>query len=125
MIDIIKQLSVVSGQSSAANVSKQITTDSGQRSTVNGQLSADNRTGYPELKEVAKEMESLFAYELIKVMRETTNSMFSEKGFGYNTYTSLFDMEISRLFAERGLGLQDALMRWMERTGNGVNIDGG
>ncbi len=69
-----------------------------------------------EYNKVAKEMESLFAYRLIKVMRETADSMSSEKkGPGYDTYMSLFDMEISKLFAERGLGLSDAIVRWMER----------
>lgn len=68
-----------------------------------------------ELRKVAKEMEALFIYQLIKVMRETANSISSEKkGVGYNTYTSLFDMEISRLLAERGLGFQDALIRELQ-----------
>ncbi len=70
-----------------------------------------------EYKKVAKEMESLFAYQLIKVMRETAESMSSEKkGPGYDTYMSLFDMEVSRLLAERGLGLSDAILRWMQTT---------
>ncbi len=69
-----------------------------------------------EYNKIAKEMESLFAYQLVKVMRETADSMSSEKkGPGYDIYMSLFDMEISRLFAERGLGLTDAIVRWMER----------
>ncbi len=72
-----------------------------------------------ELKKVAMEMESLFAYQLIKIMRETANSMSSKKsGLGYNTYMGLFDTEISRLFAERGLGLQEAIMNWLERLPN-------
>ncbi len=70
-----------------------------------------------ELKTVAKEMEALFAYQLIKAMRETANNISSnKKGFGNNIYMSLFDMEISKLFAERGLGIQDALIRSLERT---------
>ncbi len=60
------------------------------------------------IKAVAKEMEALFAYELIKVMRETTD-MPSQGAFGNDTYMSMFDMELSRLFAERGLGLQESL----------------
>ncbi|NOZ68724.1 MAG: hypothetical protein GXP46_05670 [Deferribacteres bacterium] len=74
---------------------------------------ADRSTEY---RKVAREMESLFAYQLIKVMRETAESMSSEKkGPGYDTYMSLFDMEVSRLLAERGLGLSDAIVRWMQR----------
>jgi len=60
------------------------------------------------IKAVAMEMESLFAYEMIKAMRETTNTS-SEGMLGNDTYTSMFDMELSRLFAQRGLGLQEML----------------
>jgi Rod binding domain-containing protein len=69
-----------------------------------------------EIREVAKEMESLFALQLLKVMRETTESMTGEKkGNGYSTYMGLFDMEVSKLFADRGMGLQDAIVNWLER----------
>ena len=72
---------------------------------------------HAEFKKVAKDMESLFAYQLLKVMRETTNSMSDDKkGNGYNTYMSLFDMEMSKVFADRGLGLQDTIINWLERT---------
>ncbi len=71
---------------------------------------------HDEFLKVAKEMESLFAYQLLKVMRETAESMsVDKKGAGYNTYMSLFDMEVSKLFADRGLGLQDAIVNWLER----------
>lgn len=60
------------------------------------------------MKAVAREMEALFAYEMIKVMRETSD-VSSKGGMGMDTYMSLFDQEISRMFAERGLGLQNML----------------
>lgn len=70
-----------------------------------------------DIEKVAKEMEALFAHQLIKVMRDTAESMSEEKkGLGNSTYMSMFDMELSRLFAERGLGLQDALAEWMNRS---------
>jgi Rod binding domain-containing protein len=70
-----------------------------------------------DIQKVAKEMEALFAHQLIKVMRETAESMSSEKkGLGNSTYMSMFDMELSRLFADRGLGLQDALIDAMNRS---------
>jgi Rod binding domain-containing protein len=79
------------------------------------------------IKTVTKEMEALFAYELIKEMRKTTNTE-SEDGMGRDTYMSLFDMELARLFAERGLGLQDMLLKGMnrlvEKTG-GINQKSG
>jgi len=65
------------------------------------------------VKAVAKEMEALFAYELIKAMRETTQ-LSAKSGLGLDTYMSMFDQELSKLFAERGLGLQDMLTKALE-----------
>jgi len=64
---------------------------------------------------VAKEMEALFAYELIKAMREASQE--SSKGLGSSVYTSLFDMELARMMADRGLGLQEQLI-------NGLRVKG-
>ncbi len=72
-----------------------------------------------EYKQVAKDMESIFALQLLKVMRETSESMSTEKkGPGHDTYMSMFDIELSKLFAEKGLGLQDAIVRFMSRMEN-------
>ncbi len=72
-------------------------------------------------KKVAEEMESLFAYQLIKTMRETANSIGSEsKSSGHDTYMSMFDMEISKLFATRGMGLQESILNWLERMPGSV-----
>lgn len=60
------------------------------------------------------EMESLFAYEMIKAMRATTGSS-SDSGFGNEAYMSMFDMEIARLLAGRGLGLKEMLMKGLIR----------
>lgn len=69
-----------------------------------------------DFKKVAKEMESLFTYQLLKVMREASEGLSSEnKGLGYGTYMGLFDMELSRILAERGTGIQDALVQWFQR----------
>lgn len=79
----------------------------------------EQKTHKPEIKKVAKEMEALFVYELIKVMRETTEVMSSEsKGLGSETYKGLFDMEVSRVMAEKGVGIQDAIVNWFERSPN-------
>lgn len=73
----------------------------------------------PELKKVAKEMESLFTHQLIKVMREASKGLASEeKGLGQDTYMGMFDMEVARILSERGLGLQDALVKQLERMAN-------
>jgi len=78
----------------------------------------------PEIKKVAKEMEALFVYQLLKVMRETTESMSSDnKGLGNETYMGLFDMEVSRVMAERGVGIQDKIVNWLERNPNNKKND--
>jgi murein DD-endopeptidase MepM/ murein hydrolase activator NlpD len=67
------------------------------------------------MKAVAKEMEAMFAYEMIKVMRETSD-VSSKGGLGMDTYMSLFDQEISKLVAERGLGLQNMLEKGLKHA---------
>jgi len=67
------------------------------------------------LKTVAKEMEANFAYQMIKAMRETTKTL-SGNNLGGSVYLSLFDMELARLFAERGLGLQDILLKELNNS---------
>lgn len=62
------------------------------------------------IRKVAKEMESLFAYEMIKAMRATTGES-AKSGLGNDTYMTMFDLELSKLFAERGLGLQEMLAK--------------
>lgn len=87
--------------------------DEFKKNNIQGKDNADTASAR---RRVAKEMESLFAYQLLKVMRETANSMSEEnKGIGQDTYSSLFDMEVSRLLSERGMGLQDSIVQWLER----------
>ena len=67
------------------------------------------------LRAVAREMESLFAYEMVKAMRATTGGAASGKGFGGDVYGSMFDMELARVISARGLGLQEILLRGIGR----------
>ncbi len=99
--------------------------DQKEKSAINGQQAANEKDGEDkELRNIAKEMESLFAYQLLKTMRESTDNMSDEKkGNGYNTYMSMFDMEISKLFGEKGLGMQDAIIRSLERMPGVKNDD--
>jgi murein DD-endopeptidase MepM/ murein hydrolase activator NlpD len=62
------------------------------------------------LKAVAKEMEALFVYELIKAMRQTATEE-TKTSLGKDTYMGMFDMELARLLSERGLGLQEMLLK--------------
>lgn len=67
------------------------------------------------LRAAAREMESLFAYEMIKAMRATSGGAANGKGFGGDVYGSLFDMELARVIASKGLGLQEVLLRGIGR----------
>ncbi len=82
------------------------------------------RTDPEAIKAVAQEMEAMFANELLKTMRAASNSS-SEKGLGASTYTSLFDLELSKLIAKRGLGLQDMLLKDIARKTAGSSGAGG
>jgi len=63
------------------------------------------------IKAVAAEMESLLAYEMIKEMRASVSSE-SHNNLGNDTYMSLFDMELAKLFVEKGLGgAQDMFLK--------------
>jgi murein DD-endopeptidase MepM/ murein hydrolase activator NlpD len=73
------------------------------------------------IKAAAKEIESLFAYELVKAMR-ATSSTGSDNSLGKDVYMGMFDMELSKLLAERGLGLQDVLLRGLNRNNYGQNV---
>ena len=77
---------------------------------------AQNSTGDKqknELKKVSQEFESLFIAQLLKVMRETIEeSGLMEGGFGKSIYTDLFDQEVARSMAKRGvLGISDLLYK--------------
>jgi len=63
------------------------------------------------LKGAVKDLEALFFYEILKEMRQSTQGGFLGKGMGNDVYGSLFDMEIAKLFAERGLGLGEIILK--------------
>lgn len=68
------------------------------------------------LEQAAGEMESLFLYELLKVMRQGVQTSFDTE-FGESIYTSMFDIEVARVLSERGTGLKEVLIRGMNKTG--------
>jgi len=69
------------------------------------------------IKAVAREMESLFAYEMIKAMRSASDTSATGKnGLGGEMYGALFDMELARLMSSRGLGLQEMILKGMGKT---------
>lgn len=76
------------------------------------------------VKAVAKEMEALFACEMLKAMRATA-SLSSDKGMGNDVYMSMFDVELSKLFAARGLGLQNMLLEGLNKAQQKADAAGG
>lgn len=76
------------------------------------------RTDAEAVKAVTKEMEALFLYEMLKAMRNTVHSA-GKNGMGNDTYMSLFDMELSRVIADRGVGLKDMLLKGLNRANEG------
>lgn len=69
------------------------------------------RKDHAALRAVAKEMESIFAYEMMKAMRKTVGGSGDGKGFGNDVYGTLFDMELGRILSERGMGLREMLLK--------------
>ncbi len=106
---------------SKSAISPQLSAVSSQQTAVRGQQTLQHRNiedlkgrKDPEaVQAAAKELEALFAYEMIKAMRQTTES--TKGGFGKDAYMSLFDTELSRIFADRGLGLKDVLLKGLNR----------
>lgn len=68
-----------------------------------------------EVEQAAREMESLFLYELLKVMRQSVQT-YSDRGFSESIYTSMFDIEVARVLSERGTGLKEVLIRAINKT---------
>lgn len=66
-------------------------------------------------KAVAKEFEALFINELLKEMDKTLSDGFFGRSFSGSVYQSLFEMNLSRLIAERGTGLSDMLVRALKK----------
>ncbi len=64
----------------------------------------------------AREMESLFLYEMLQAMRRTTE-MSKEGGMGMGSYTTMFDLELSKVLAERGIGIKEMMLRALDRAG--------
>ena len=76
------------------------------------------------MRSAVREMESLFAYEMVKAMRSASGtSAAGGSGFGGDVYGSLFDMELAKLLSSRnGLGLQEMLLKGLGQSAYTKNI---
>jgi Rod binding domain-containing protein len=69
------------------------------------------------MRAAVREMESLFAYEMVKAMRSASGtSAAGGSGFGGDVYGTLFDMELARMLSAKGLGLQEMLLKGIGRS---------
>lgn len=75
------------------------------------------------LRQAAQQFEALFMNMVLKSMRKTTfdSGLFSNNQS--RMYTSIFDQEISQLFAKRGIGLADALVRQLKNNNRVATLD--
>ena len=81
------------------------------RKSVNPTDSENKDFDKERLKGAVKDLEALFFYEILKEMRQSTQGGFLGKGMGNEVFGSLFDMEIAKLFSERGLGLGEIVLK--------------
>ncbi|NTU41610.1 MAG: peptidoglycan DD-metalloendopeptidase family protein [Nitrospirales bacterium] len=81
------------------------------------------RTDPEAIKAAAREFEALLAHEMIKAMREASES--GTGGLGKDTYTALFDMELARIMADKGLGLKEILLKGLDRQAKGTVTESG
>lgn len=77
-----------------------------------------------DIQKAAGEMEALFIYQLLKVMRKSMSQEESEKGFGRSVHEGLFDWELAReLSMKRGIGLKEIIARQLTKDyQNMVNL---
>ena len=74
-----------------------------------------NSTGnQEEMEKVAQELESVFIYELLKVMRNTVKISDKEQD-AFCNYNTIIDMELSKVLSERGFGLKNYILEALNR----------
>ncbi len=76
------------------------------------------------MRAAVREMESLFAYEMVKAMRSASGtSAAGAAGFGGDVYGTLFDMELARILSSKGLGLQEMLLKGLGQSAYSKNSE--
>ena len=79
------------------------------------------RQNSPEaLKAAAQQFEALFMNMVMKSMRQATSQDGLFDNEQSRMYTSMLDQKISQNFAERGVGLADAMLRQLSNNGGAV-----
>ncbi len=98
-------------------------------SSDNADLPALRRAGRadsPEaLRAAARQFEGLFMNMVMKSMREATPQDSPFDSQQSRMYTSMLDQKVSDKFAQRGMGLADALMRQLSNNAAGATLPAG
>lgn len=75
-----------------------------------------NRNDEEALKIAAKEFEAMFFKELMHSMRRTVDAINGgESNFMKSSYLDLFELEVSRALAERGIGIKDMILNKLKQ----------
>ena len=89
-------------------------------------LRRTSKTDSPEaLRRAAQQFEGLFMNMVMKSMREATPQDSPFDSQQSRMYTSMLDQKISDKFAQRGMGLADALMRQLSNNAGGATLPAG
>ncbi|MET0962591.1 MAG: flagellar assembly peptidoglycan hydrolase FlgJ [Noviherbaspirillum sp.] len=84
------------------------------------------RADSPEaLRAAARQFEGLFMNMVMKSMREATPQDSPFDSQQSRMYTSMLDQKVSDKFAQRGMGLADALMRQLSNNASGTTLPAG
>lgn len=85
--------------------------DAGTYSILGSKLDEIKNSNNPEnLKKVTTELEAMFIYELLKVMRKTVE-ISNKNDDPISNYNTLMDLELSKVLAERGIGLKEYILK--------------
>lgn len=84
-------------------------------SVSNSKLEELKKSNSPEaLDKVAEELEAMFIYEMLKIMRKTTEVENKEQN-PLSNYNTIMDMELSKVLAQRGMGLKKYIIEALNK----------
>lgn len=85
-------------------------------SVSNSKLEELKKSNSPEvLDKVAEELEAMFIYEMLKIMRKTAEVENKEQN-PLSNYNTIVDMELSKVLAQRGMGLKKYIIEALDKN---------
>ncbi|MCX7991912.1 MAG: peptidoglycan DD-metalloendopeptidase family protein [Proteobacteria bacterium] len=89
--------------------------DVGAYSATTSKLEELKKSNSPEaIEKVAEELEAMFIYEMLKVMRKTAEVNEKEQN-PLSNYNTIMDMELSKVLAQRGMGLKKYIIEALNK----------